>query len=125
MNLSTKRCVDTYANKQGAEVSILDDAGGMDTHELSSDDEVYLLTPTTKAIINNIQQYIEKTSSKITPEYFQLGTLGAGLAPNYQVRFTNGSVQTFRFNGTPHHRKEFNSSNLCTPIIWKDVKPTL
>lgn len=67
-------------------------------------------------IISHIQAY-SKTHPQLIPDFFQLGVLGSGTKPNYQVTFKCGAVQTFRFNGKPHHLGEFKAINLGDAIV--------
>jgi len=69
-----------------------------------------------ETITNNIKRFSE--ISGLTPKYFQIGKMGEGKTPNYQVKFTNGQIKTFRFNGNPHHYPVFKNGNLSERIIW-------
>jgi len=71
------------------------------------------------SIKDNIEDYLEK-NPKLKPDYFQLGKIGNGGRPNYQVTFTNGSIQTFRFNGSHHHIPKFKNVNLTDKNVWND-----
>jgi hypothetical protein len=70
-------------------------------------------------IVNNIRLFSQY--SALNPVYFQIGILGGGNTPNYQVKFSNGQIKTFRFNGNPHHFPVFKNSNLSKAIYWKDI----
>jgi len=70
-------------------------------------------------IVNNIRIFSQNTA--LNPVYFQIGILGGGNTPNYQVKFSNGQIKTFRFNGNPHHFPVFKNSNLSKAIYWKDI----
>lgn len=71
----------------------------------------------TSTIAENIRTYITE-HPELVPDKIQIGLLGKGNSPNYQVTFTNGDIRTFRFNGKAHHVTRFKDINLEDPITW-------
>jgi hypothetical protein len=75
-----------------------------------------------KNIVGNINQYLLDSNSMAQPIYIQLGILGSGMTPNYQVKFDDGSVKTFRFSGKPHHLQQFKDENLGVRQYWENIR---
>lgn len=75
-----------------------------------------------KVIVGNIKKYLLGSNSMLQPIYIRLGILGDGKKPNYQVKFDDGSVKTFRFSGKPHNVKEFKDRNLGVKHCWVDIR---
>lgn len=71
-------------------------------------------------IVQNIRNYIKDSKLGIQPVGFQVGTQGAGSKPNYQVRFDDDSIKTFRFSGIPHSIPYFTQTNLSEEFVWDD-----
>ncbi len=69
-------------------------------------------------IVSNIKSYVIGLKSGIKPLCFQIGILGDGSNPNYQVKFSDGSIRTFRFNGNLHHIPIFHNKNLSKEVLW-------
>lgn len=72
------------------------------------------------SIIANIKSLSKSYS--IQPISFQIGIMGEGKTPNYQVKFEDSSIKTFRFNGKPHSVSEFKPNNLSKEYYWVDYK---
>ncbi len=51
-----------------------------------------------------------------TPARFWIGKTGSGATPNYQVEFSDGSIQTFRYSGASFGATSFNPSKLRGPF---------
>ena len=51
----------------------------------------------------------------------QIGILGEGRNPNYQVNFVDGTVKTFHYSGKPHKIESFKSSNLSQEYFWNEL----
>ena len=75
-----------------------------------------------RVIIGNIKKYLLGSNSMLQPVYIQLGILGDGKKPNYQVKFDDGSIKTFRFSGKPHNIKVFRDKNLGLKHCWVDIR---
>jgi hypothetical protein len=71
-------------------------------------------------IVANIKDYISQSKKKIKPISFQIGIIGEGKRPNYQVKFTDNSIITFFYNGKPHTIPIFKQENLSDEYFWKD-----
>jgi hypothetical protein len=50
------------------------------------------------------------------PQRFWIGATGSGSAPNYQVAFSDGSVQTYHHSGARHRVNPFTPSKLRGPF---------
>lgn len=50
------------------------------------------------------------------PQRFWIGATGSGAAPNYQVAFTDGSVQTYHHSGARHRVNPFSASKIRGPF---------
>ena len=71
--------------------------------------------------LENKLKIIHRKSNK-TPEFIWFGTTGEGTAPNFQIKFTDGSIQPFYSSGKEYSRaREFHSKNLKGPYIIKDI----
>jgi hypothetical protein len=70
-------------------------------------------------IVSNIKSYVLKSRNK--PVSFQYGISGDGFNPNYQVKFSDGSIKTFTFYGKPHHFPMFHDKNLSIEILWENI----
>lgn len=75
-----------------------------------------------EVIVNNIKKYVGSSLAEMLPVSVRLGIKGDGFSPNYQVKFKDGSVKTFRYSGKPHNVKEFNPNNLGVEYLWEDIK---
>jgi hypothetical protein len=75
-----------------------------------------------EVIVGNIEKYLLDSNSMLQPIYIQLGILGVGKIPNYQVKFDDNSVETFRFSGSPHHLQKFKDKNLGVKHYWVDIR---
>lgn len=74
------------------------------------------------AIIRNIKTYLVQSKNKLQPISFQIGIMGEGVTPNYQVKFEDNSIKTFRFSGKPHSVSIFKPNNLSHEYLWIDYK---
>lgn len=54
------------------------------------------------------------------PEKIFFGITGEGAMPNFEVHFTDGTIQPFHSSGTPYRVKRFKPGNLTGPIQWTD-----
>jgi len=73
-------------------------------------------------IVSNIKDYISRLKNNIKPISFQIGIIGEGKKPNYQVKFTDNSIVTFRYSGKPHTIPIFKKENLSNEYFWKDFQ---
>lgn len=58
-----------------------------------------------------------------TPVRFSIGNTGPGARPNYQVEFTDGSTQRYRYDGSLHPAPSFNPRKLDGPFIFPAGRP--
>ena len=58
-----------------------------------------------------------------TPVLFWIGSTGTGQTPNYQVQFSDGSVQTYHHGGTPHAAGSFHPSRMEGPFPLPSAAP--
>jgi len=72
------------------------------------------------SIIANIKNLSK--SNSIQPISFQIGIMGEGKTPNYQVKFEDNSVRTFRFNGKQHSVSIFKQNNLSKEYLWSNYQ---
>lgn len=52
------------------------------------------------------------------PQRFWIGATGSGSAPNYQVAFSDDSVQTYHYSGARHRVNPFSPSKLRGPFYF-------
>lgn len=71
-----------------------------------------------EVIVRNIKEHLSFQGNNVQPRSFQTGIKGKSNMPNYQVNFEDGSIKTFRFNGTPRSEPFFNPKNLSTEYLW-------
>ncbi len=87
-----------------------------------NDDEVNKnVTPDIRdSIVSNLSTLLENSEyPEIIPRYVWVGNTGE-TAPNYQIEFDDGTIQTFHFSGKPHKASEFQQKNLSERIEWED-----
>ncbi len=72
-----------------------------------------------RKMLANLRGYADAT--------VQIGEMGVGVKPNYQVRFPNGQAVTFR--GSTHRRftqrAEFEPDHLSSPFSESEVREAL
>ena len=82
----------------------------------------YLTKDPLRVIVKNIKYYMSNLQDQILPMTVSLGIKGNGLSPNYQVKFSDGSVKNFHFSGKPHSVNKFNPNNLSKEYLWTNIK---
>ncbi|MCD4817431.1 MAG: hypothetical protein K8S23_01920 [Candidatus Cloacimonetes bacterium] len=73
-------------------------------------------------VVQNIKNYLKNIKNICNPISLRLGITGDGSKPNYQVKFDDGTIKTFRFSGKPHSVEVFNSTNLSKEYLWSKIK---
>ncbi|MFT3772455.1 MAG: hypothetical protein QM820_44240 [Minicystis sp.] len=68
----------------------------------------------------HVRANLRRLGEPRTPMQFWIGNTGSGKAPNYQVEFSDGSVQTYRHNGRTHVAPSFDPRKLRGPfpLAW-------
>ena len=66
------------------------------------------MTPATFA--RHVLMNLRARGEARTPVRFWIGSTGTGQTPNYQVQFSDGSVQTYHHSGAPHAAGSFHPS---------------
>lgn len=63
-----------------------------------------------------VVENLRRQGESRTPVRFWIGDTGSGLTPNYQVEFSDGSVQTYHHSGVSHRAPSFKTTNLRGPF---------
>jgi hypothetical protein len=63
-------------------------------------------------ILSNLRRERERRS----PQRFWIGATGSGASPNYQVAFSDGTIQTYHHSGAHHRVNPFTPSKLRGPF---------
>lgn len=67
----------------------------------------------------HVLENLRRQGERRKPTRFWIGNTGSGEAPNYQVEFSDGAVQTFHYRGAPHRVSSFDPSRLLGPFSFE------